>query len=510
MSDTTDHRSRLSGTRLLARNVGLQVGGQVSVIVIAFATVPVLVHGLGTARFGVLTLAWLLIGYAGLFDLGLGRALTKFTSERLGAGRDGDLPPLFWTSLGLMLGIGVLIGVVLAGGCPWLARHAIRMPPRFHGEATAALLLLALSVPAVLTSSAVRGFLEAQQRFDLTNGLVVTVSLISYGGPALIVQFLPTLPAVVGVVVFSRYFAAGMSMFLCLRAFPALRRRSFQRALVRPLLTFGGSVTVTTLGLTVLETADRLVIGATISASAVAYYATPYQATSQMLMLSASLVGVLFPAFALNFDQGRTRLRELFGHGTRFAFLALFPPVLVIVTFAPEILNVWLGGDFPRRSGSVMQILAMGVLFTGVAQIFFGLAQSARPSLTAKVVAIELPLYLLGFAWALSRYGTTGAAAAWLARSAFDAALLGFLSWRLVPELVRVLRGIAAFLVASLGVLAAATLLDGLAVKAVFVVVVLVAFGPAAWWGLLDGNGRDVVVRRLRRGRLDRTAVANS
>ena len=46
---------------------------------------PILVDGLGTARFGVLTLAWAVIGYAQVFDLGIGRALTKLTAERIGS-----------------------------------------------------------------------------------------------------------------------------------------------------------------------------------------------------------------------------------------------------------------------------------------------------------------------------------------------------------------------------------------------------------------------------------------
>ena len=42
----------------------------------AVVTIPVLVSELGDARFGLLTLIWAVVSYFGLFDLGLGRALT--------------------------------------------------------------------------------------------------------------------------------------------------------------------------------------------------------------------------------------------------------------------------------------------------------------------------------------------------------------------------------------------------------------------------------------------------
>ena len=39
--------------------------------------IPRLVHSLGVDRFGLLSLAWIIVGYFSLFDMGMGRALTK-------------------------------------------------------------------------------------------------------------------------------------------------------------------------------------------------------------------------------------------------------------------------------------------------------------------------------------------------------------------------------------------------------------------------------------------------
>src|SRR2546429_7267465 len=73
----------LTSGRLLARNAVWNLLGNGAPMVVAVVCIPILIRGLGKERFGVLTLAWALIGYASLFDLGLGRALTDRKSTRL-------------------------------------------------------------------------------------------------------------------------------------------------------------------------------------------------------------------------------------------------------------------------------------------------------------------------------------------------------------------------------------------------------------------------------------------
>src|ERR1700731_2607195 len=91
--------SHLTSGRLLARNTIWNLLGNTAPMVGALICIPVLIRGLGKDRFGVLTLAWALIGYASLFDLGLGRALTQLVARKLGAGEDREVPSLAWTSL---------------------------------------------------------------------------------------------------------------------------------------------------------------------------------------------------------------------------------------------------------------------------------------------------------------------------------------------------------------------------------------------------------------------------
>src|SRR6267143_1375911 len=68
---------------VLARNSTLNLGSEIFVSLVLVATVPLLVHRLGPASFGLYSLAFALIGYLSYLDLGVSRAATQFVSAGL-------------------------------------------------------------------------------------------------------------------------------------------------------------------------------------------------------------------------------------------------------------------------------------------------------------------------------------------------------------------------------------------------------------------------------------------
>ena len=90
--------SGLTSGKLLAKNTLWNLVGQGVPLITAVFAIPFLIKGLGIERFGVLTLAWMVIGYFSLFDLGLGRALTQLVSAKLGAGDEAQIPRIVWTA----------------------------------------------------------------------------------------------------------------------------------------------------------------------------------------------------------------------------------------------------------------------------------------------------------------------------------------------------------------------------------------------------------------------------
>jgi len=433
---STDPSSLLSG-RLLARNAAWNLAGIGLPLLAALFVVPRLVEGLGTERFGLLSIVWMAIGYFGLFDLGLGRALTKLAAERLGRRDAGELPSLVVTALGAMVCLGTLAGCLVAALAPWLVGSVLQAPEHLRIEGVLSFRILAASLPFVILSSALIGLLEAHQRFRDIGLVRMALGLATFLGPWTALAYSPSLAVATGVLALARFSGAAAYALQCYRHVPAARRPGkLRKAFLSPLLGFGAWLSVSNLVGPLMVYLDRFVIGAILGLGAVAYYVAPYEFITRLWILPMGLAGVLFPAFSTALAGDGERLVRLFGVAVFTVAGILFPAVALIVLFAPEGLAFWLGGDFAEESTNVLRWLAVGVFINGMARFPSALVQSAgRPDLTAKIYLLELPVYLLLLKNLLDHRGIEGAAMAWTLRILMDTVFLFVLAVRLVPPL---------------------------------------------------------------------------
>jgi O-antigen/teichoic acid export membrane protein len=495
MTETAkNHNGHLTGGHLLARNTVWNLVGSCAPMTVAVFCIPILIRELGKDRFGVLTLAWALIGYASLFDLGLGRALTQLVAKKLGSGEEQKIPSLAWTSLLLMLLLGFVGTAFILLISPWLAERGLNIPAALKRDTLQSFRLLGLSLPFVITTAGLRGLLEAHQRFGLINALRIPMGVFTFAGPLLVLPFSKSLVAVVATLVAGRIAAWAAHVLLCLRVLPELGRSiAWERSAAGPLLQFGGWMTVSNLVSALMVMIDRFLIGALVTMTAVAYYATPFEVVTKLWLIPGALVGVMFPAFSTSSVQDRNRTAVLFRRSVKCILLVLFPVVLMVIVLARDGLRVWLGGDFAANSIHVVQWLAVGVLINSLALVPSALIQGVgRPDLTAKLQVLELPVYLTALVWLTKEYGIEGAAIAWTSRVAVDALILFIMAQRLLP-IEASLRPQTALLTAlGLAALALAGLPQGFLLKSAFLLVTILGFVLVGWFRVLSPEERKV------------------
>ena len=442
---------RLVAPRSNARNILFSLAGAGAPAVLALFAIPRIASTLGTERFGILALAWTVIGYATFLHLGLGRAVARDTAE---AGEGGEaLRATVWTAMLMTLTMGTAGGALLFLFAPSLVA-LLKVPPVLVAEATTAMRVLACAVPFTVSMPVLSGVLEARRRFDLVNAVVVPSSVATYLGPVVALLLVSGLVPLVAVLSAGRVVAWLGYLALCLYEAPELRARPvFRREVARPLLHFGGWTTVSAAVSPLLVYLDRFVVGAVVSATAVAYYSTAQEVVLRMGMVSGAVVGVLFPAFARNTDE-RGRLAVLLESGVDAVLLLVLPLSLLLAAFSSELLHLWLGPAFARAGGPVLAWLSLGLLLNGLAKVPSTMIQAVgRPDLTARLHLIELPLFVMVL-WALVwEFGLEGAAIAWVARVAADGIALYWVAWRKVPETHHAaLRAIAVALAGGTGV----------------------------------------------------------
>ncbi len=435
MEDTTYHLSLTRG-RLLARNMVLNLLGYGAPLLVALFAIPIMIRYLGTQRFGILTLAWVIIGYLSLLDLGLGRALTKLVAEKLGAGRVAEVPALIWTALFIMIMLGVLIAICFVVLTPILVTRLLKIPPELRAETILTLYLLAAGMPVVILGVGFRGVLEAHQRFDLVNAVRVPMGIYSFCAPLIVLPFSNNLFHVVLILIGGKLIGCMVQLLLCLKLVPALKKGfALQRTNVSSLFQFGSWMTITNIISPLLVYVDRFFISALISVTAVAYYATPSEIVTKLLLISGSLMGVLFPAFSTSFHVDPKRSEKMFFRGIKYIFLIIFPISLLIITFANEGLQMWLGDEFAANSTRVLQWIAAGVLALSMGQVPYAMIQGAgRPDLTAKLHLAELVLYLPILFYFASKYDIEGVAVAWVLRVSADVLCMQYFAKKLLKS----------------------------------------------------------------------------
>jgi O-antigen/teichoic acid export membrane protein len=426
----------LAGGALLRRNVLLNLLGWGLPAALALVAIPILVRGYGESRFGVLAIAWAVIGYFGLFDLGLSRALTQRLSDALGRGAAGEVAPVSWTALAMMAPLGVAGALALALLAPWIAERVLVIPADLREESVGAFRWFAVAVPFTVFTAGVRGVLEAGQRFGAINLLRVPLGLLTFGGPLIALAYSPSLVAAAQLLAAGRIVLAVLHGAAAAHAFPALLRPAFLRAEDWiPLVRYGGWMTVSNVVSPLMNSMDRFGLGVLLPVAQVAFYATSFEVVTKVWLITAAVLPVLFPAMSATLVADRARTVRLFDRGTTFLLATAIPILLLMVLFARPGIAWWVNPGFAAAAAPALRWLAVAMSLNIVAQLALTLVQAAgRPDLSAKFHLAELPVYALLLLVLVERYGALGAALAWGARVALDAALLLWAAARVVPE----------------------------------------------------------------------------
>jgi O-antigen/teichoic acid export membrane protein len=482
--------SGLSRSRV-AHNTLLNFLGLAVPLALAFFVMPVAARHLGPARFGLLGLAWAITEYLTLFDLGLGRAIVKFVADALH--HDSvELSDVVSVSIFAQLAAGIVGGAAFALAAPVFVHSVLRLPPETASEAIGVFRVVGLSLPAVLLISAQRGILEGAQRFDLSTTIKMLSSVASLSIPAIGAVYGASLPSILLVVLASRIVICGLYAFAIHRALPAIRWvGSRDWAQLRRVLSFGGWVMVSNSVTPLLLYFDRFALGSIAGLAAVGFYTAPYEGVTRLLLFPVSLIGSLLPALTSLEARGeRARFGDLTSTSMRALMVVMAAPLAVVFVFAPELLRVWLGGQYAEQAGMALRILAVGVFTNALAHpLFISLYAKNRPDLPAKFHLIELAIHVPLTIALIKAFGIAGAAAAWTTRVTLDTCLLLWAAARVAEHPMLIVAGgragrAASGIILLLVALFASKLLAGVSV----VVAVTGVVAASAGFALLGWN----------------------
>ena len=372
-------------------------------------------------------------------------------------------------------------------------QRLLNTPPELQAEATTAFRLLCLATPMVVLNGALWGTLAAYQRFRAANLVTIPVSTFYYLGPVLVLFVWHSLVGVILVLLAARLANTICYFMLARRDLRGLGPQWPRWVAIAPLLRMGGWMSASGILTQALLYADRFLVGALLSLSAVAFYATPLDLVMRMWILPVAVAQAMLPGMASGYATHATMTAGLLRRGALLSMAVVMPACILLVALGPELLRLWLGPAFAAGGGRVLQILAVGIFFSCAAFAPGALLDAiGRPDVNAKwqlgQAAVFLPLSALG----LLTLGIEGSAAAWATRCAADACGRLFFVARLYPAAVPAARGLALPLLAGGAGLAALLLFTAPAVLFVVALVALAIFAIAGLLALTPSERRDM------------------
>jgi len=376
---------------------------------------PVVLHRLGTAQYGLWVVATAAVSTGGIIASGFGDANIQYVASARGRGNTDALGRAVRSMVGINLALGGLLALISWMLAPLLARHvvpsdAVLQMACLWSLRIASLLMLVRAIESVCIST--------QRAFE-RYGAAVRISILA----RLLTQAAAVALAILGlglvsIMAATAFFMIAGTVAQLVRLRQALGMSSllpaFDRDATAALFSFGMFSWLQAVSSVIFSQADRLVLGVSLGAAAVAAYALCVQIAQPIYGIAASGLHFLFPYLSGRQAAARaTDLRKavLIAFGCNLLFVSL--GAAAVLLFGRQVLHVWVGEEIARSSSIVLAPIVwsfalLGLNVTG----YYTLLACGRVRTVTWLNLAGGAAMLLTMAWLSPRMGVRGVAMA--------------------------------------------------------------------------------------------------
>jgi O-antigen/teichoic acid export membrane protein len=307
---------------------------------------PVLVHAMGIEQFGLWNVCNALLGFLGLFNLGLGDTVIRYVAEYQSKNDLKGIVGIITAVSTLNFGLAFLLVGPLFALLPWLSRL-------FPVESVAAdqiqrTLYIALwgFIPMMVRGVMIavpKGF----QDYTTAALLVTPVNLVTTSLAVFIVLRGGTVENIVLSAVIVSWIACLVSIIIVARRIMGLGiplRFELKREYLKNVLGFSVYVGLTGIGSAIFSVMDRVVVGIVLGLSAAGYYAIAIGIASKLPTIGGALTQSFFPAFsAWKVRHGPREILKRLLYSTAAISMPCIALAIFLIVFARPLLVYWIG-----------------------------------------------------------------------------------------------------------------------------------------------------------------------
>ena len=388
----------------MLKNVGSNWLITMVTVLAVYLLTPFTLHKLGVDGYGT----WLLItsinGYLGLLVLGVPMASVRYFAQHVATGDTRGLNEAISSCMGLYLLLGLIALVVGVGLYGFFTLYGI--PTDLHRDARSAFGVMVLFVAVGFVGLLPEGVLAAHCDFVPRNVVRLATLLLRLGLTVALLTLKTSLTVLALVQLACLAFDFMLCSLVIRRRYPEIRVRlaGFDWGLVRKIFSFSLYVLVLNAGARLSFETDSLVIGGFMGVGFIPHFTVANSVIIYLMEFVVAIAAVVMPTATRLQTQGKIpELREIFLKWSKIAFSITMIAGLFLVVLGPRFIAWWVGPQFERSAGHVLQILMISYLvflpIRGVAlPILMGLGKPRLPTigfLIAGMVNLVLSILLV-------------------------------------------------------------------------------------------------------------------
>jgi O-antigen/teichoic acid export membrane protein len=396
----------------VARNTAISGARTLIRLLVGFALLPLMLHGIGSTRTGLFLFATTLTGYFTAIDISVTSSVTRYVAEHRARNEAAQLAATVRSSLLVMAGFGLLTGLILAI-VALTAAHALFGEAVLRRTAEPTILVAALTSalywPSRVGVAAVNGI----ERYDQSAMIQIATSVVMLGVIGWLAHehaSVTALTAVFGAVSVSEGF---ISAALAWRPLGIDRRwlegRWWGGEQLRGVFRFGAAAFLIGISDTMINSFDRAVVGAIVGAAAIVGYDVAQRPQSAVSTIS-DLAGLALvsPVARLGAESRHARMRDLVLIASFVSVVVTAPVAVLAMVLARPFVQAWLGHGYAHYAPYVVIFIsywALNCATSALSSALYGIGQlRTYAQIIFATAVVSLPLSVgLTFAW-----GTVG------------------------------------------------------------------------------------------------------
>jgi O-antigen/teichoic acid export membrane protein len=329
---------------------------------------PIVLRNLGTQEYGVWAVATAAVSMGSIIASGFGDANIQHVASQRGLGRRDALLRAVRSMVGINLFLGTTLALIAWMLAPYGARHLAASDPVMQMECLWSLRIASVLMWIRAQESVCISTQRAFERYGAAVRISILVRLLSLAAAATLACFGQHVTKILLATAVLNVIGTGLQ-FLRLR--DLLHAKSlapaFDRDAMRALLAFGAFSWLQAVSSVIFSQADRLLLGVSLGATAVASYALCAQMAQPLYGFAASGLHFLFPYLASRSPtQSAVDLRKavLLAFAVNVLFVLIAAAALLLC--GQQLLHAWAGDTIALSAASIFPVIVWSAALLGL------------------------------------------------------------------------------------------------------------------------------------------------